>query len=363
MTIPETGVDWVGAGLSLRAPESLRRGTGVAVLARDARGSATDVSPHNEDGSMRWSPFAADGDPRDDLLSIIKPDGYFQPNPEPNEGFINLGAFKDGDGPSWKPKITNDHFMILQSTEPYASDITEQSEPFSVTPVDTGTPWVQRLRLNRPFTDVDGNSLIEDSGLQNAVFARLVTNANPGRQFLFFRSTEWGGLPVYSCDVIALARLDDLGSSKMDKKDSEASELTYLPVADGRCMALQDGVYQPVKMYRIWSGAGYTAFGGLPVFGGSAPTAATSVALTATLAFTEPTGPSDPWTYRVQPTTNDGSTWGSAITPTTVSVSTGTVTLTFPAAAGEQKFRAVATGTNGASANTAKSNGITVAAS
>lgn len=363
MTIPDTGTDWIGAGLDLRGPEFLRRGTGVAVLARDARGAATNVSPHNEDGSMRWSPFAADGDPRDDLLAIIKPDGYFQPNPEPNEGFINLGPQKDGDGPSWKPKITNDHFMILQSTEPYASDITEQSEPFSVTPVDTGSPWVQRLRLNRPFTDKDGNSLIEDSGLQNAVYARLVTNANPGRQFLFFRSTEWGGLPVYSCDVIALARLDDIGNSKMDKKDSEASELTYLPVADGRCMAVQDGIYQPVKIYRIWGGAGYTALGGLPVFGGSAPVATATTALHATLAFTEPTGPSDPWTYKVQQSTDGGSTWGSAITPSSVSVSTGTVTLAFAAVAGASKFRAVATGTNGASANTANSNSATIAAS
>lgn len=363
MTIPDTGTDWVGAGLALRGPEYLRRGSRVATLARNARGDATDVSPHNEDGSMRWSPYAADGNPRDDLLAIIKPDGYFQPNPEPNEGWINLGPCKDGDGPTWKPKITSDHFMILQDDEPYDSIITEKSSPFSITPTDTGSPWVQRLMADRPFTDSAGDLLIEDSGLKNAVFAQLSNTLHPDWQFLFFRQRDWQGLPIYSCDVVALARLDDLGNSKIDKKDSEAQELTYLPVSDQRCMALQDGIYQPVKLYRIWGGAGHTALGGLPVFGGSAPVLASSVALTATLAFDAPTGPADPYTYKVQVTTNDGSTWGSLITPSNVAVSGGTVTLTFTAAAGAQKARAVATGTNGASANSAKSNSVTVAAS
>ena len=101
----------------------------------------------------------------------------------------------------------------------------------------------------------------------------------------------------------------------------------------------------------------------VPITIGSAPVLASSVALTATLAFDAPTGPADPYTYKVQVTTNDGSTWGSLITPSNVAVSGGTVTLTFTAAAGAQKARAVATGTNGASANSAKSNSVTVAAS
>ena len=112
MAIPEVGTDWITAGMDLRAPELLRRGTGVAVLGRDARGTATNLSPHNSDGSMRWSPFAQDQAMRDDLLLILKPDG-FQPNPETNQGFIHLGPQKDGDGPSWKPKDTYDRFMIL----------------------------------------------------------------------------------------------------------------------------------------------------------------------------------------------------------------------------------------------------------
>lgn len=361
MTIPEVGTDWISAGMDLRAPELLRRGTGVAVLARDARGTATDLSPHNPDGSMRWSPYAADMGLRDDLLQILKPSGYFQPNPDPNQGFVHLGPQKDGDGPSWKPKVTNDRFMILQDIEPYDTDITELEEPFSVTPVDTGTPWVQRLRNNNPFSDEDGNSLIEDVGKQNAVFARTSSSRNPGRQFLFFRVREWAGKPIYSCDVVTLAKWDDLGNSKMDKKDSEAAEISYLPVKDGITMAMIDGVYQPVKMYRIWGGSGYAALGGLPTFSATLPTATATTALSATLAFPEPTGPSDPWTYTAQQSTDDGVTWGTAIEPEDVSVSSGTVTLTLTGlTAGASKLRAVATGSNGLSANSPASAEVTI---
>ena len=69
------------------------------------------------------------------------------------------------------------------------------------------------------------------------------------------------------------ARLDDIGSSKQDKKDSEGAKLTYLPVDDGRFMAFQDGEYQPVLVYTWWGGDGWTAFGGVPELSATAPTA------------------------------------------------------------------------------------------
>ena len=39
------------------------------MLVRDARGSATEISPHNVDGSVRWSPFSQDNKWRGDLLA------------------------------------------------------------------------------------------------------------------------------------------------------------------------------------------------------------------------------------------------------------------------------------------------------
>lgn len=360
MAIPEVGTDWITAGMDLRAPELLRRGTGVAVFARDARGVATDLSPHNPDGSMRWSPYAEDMDLRGDLLQILKPGGYFQPNPDPNEGFINLGPQKDGDGPSWKPKVTNDRFMILQDIEPYDTEITELEEPFSVTPVDTGTPWVQRLRNNNPFSDEDGNSLIEDVGKANAVFARTSTSRNPGRQFLFFRVRYWGGKPIYSCDVVTLAKWDDLGNSKMDKKDSEAAEISYLPVSDGVCMAVIDGIYQPVKMYRIWGGSGYAALGGVATFSATLPTGTPGTG-TVSLVAPEPTGPNDPFEYGFQYSTDDGVTWSAVVLDETPVVAGGNVTVDGAVAAGVKKFRIAAKGSNGLWSYSPKTAAVTIA--
>jgi hypothetical protein len=361
MTQPLTGTTWNGAGLADRGPEFLRRGNAVAVLTRDARGTSTDISPHNSDGSVRWSPFAQDNKWRDDLVGIKKLNGYYVTNTTTNQGFINLGAFKDGDGPAWKPKVTSDHFMILQDNFPYDSNLTEESEVFSLTPVDTASPWVQRLRNNRPFSDVNGNSLIEDPGQLNAGFSRLLNGQNPGRQFLFVRERMWNGLPIYSVQGISLARLDDIGNSKLDKKDSEGAELTYLPVPDGRFMAMQDGEYQPILVHTWWGGPGWAALGGIPVVSATPPVATPTTAAHATLAFPEPTGTGDPWTYTAQQSLDAGVTWGAALTPTNVAVASGTVTLTLAGlTAGASKLRATAKGTNGATATTPNSNSVTI---
>ena len=359
MAIPEVGVEWIEAGMDLRAPELLRRGSGVAALCRDARGSVTDLSPHNSDGSIRWSPFAQDFALRDDLLLILKPNGFFTPNPEPNEGFINLGPQKDGDGPSWTVNVTNDRFMILQDIEPYDTEVTELTQPFSVTPVDTGTPWVQRLHYNNPFSSPTGDSLIEDVGKENAVFARGDSGNNPVRQFLFFRVRHWNGMPIYSCDVIPAAKWDDQGNSKMDKKDSEAAELTYLPIRDQFCMAFLDGVYRPVTRYRIWGGSGWAALGGLAVFSATVPTATPGTG-SVSLEGPVPTGPNDPFTYGFQYTTDDGVTWSAVVEDDTPVVAGGTVTVGGSVAAGAKKFRIAAKGTNGLWSYSPKSASATV---
>lgn len=365
MTQPAVGTDWIGAGLNDRGPEFLRRGNPVAVLVRDARGAATDISPHNSDGSVRWSPFAQDNTWRDDLLAIKKLNGSYVTNTDANEGFINLGAFKDGDGPAWKPKITSDHFMIVQDNFPYDSNLTEEAEIFSLTPVDTASPWVQRLRNNRPFSDSSGNSLMEDPGATDAGFSRLLNGQNPGRQFLFVRERMWDGLPIYSVQGVSLARWEDVGNSKYDKKDSEASELSYIPLPDGRFMAMQDGSYQPILVHTWWGGAGWTALGGLPVWPGAAPLATQTGATTATVSLEDPTGTGDPFAV----------TWESSVSPHTVWVAAtaGTPVADTPSAghtqypitglttATQYKLRATAEGTNGATAVSAVSNTITTA--
>lgn len=362
MTQPATGTTWNGAGLSDRGPEFLRRGKDVAVLCRDARGPSTNLSPHNSDGSVRWSPFSQDNKWRGDLLARKKVDGYFVTNTDPNQGFINLGAFKEGDGPTGKPSITNDRFMIVQSNFAYDNDLVEENEAFGFTPVDTASPWYQRLRNNLPFSDTNGNLLIEDPGLLNAGFSRVLSGRNPGRQFLFVRQRHWNGLPIYSVTGFALARKDDIGNAKLgDKRDSEGAELTYLPVPDSFFMAVQDGEYQPILVHTWWGGAGWTALGGVPILSADASVAVAGSAGEATLAFDDPTGTGDPWTYTAQQSTDAGVTWGSAITPDTVDSTGGTTTLSLSGlSAGASLLRATVTGTNGATATTPNSNSITV---
>lgn len=360
---PSTGTDFIGAGFNDRGPEFLRRGNAVAVLARDARGAATDISPHNSDGTVHWSPFALDNTWRSDLLAIRKSNGYYTTNTNANEGFINLGPQKDGDGPAWKPKVTSDHFKILQDNFPYDSNLTEEAEVFSLTPVDTASPWNQRLRNNRPFSDANGVSLIEDPGQSNAGFSRLLTGANPGRQFLFVRERMWDGLPIYSVQGIALCKLDDLGNSKYDKKDSEAAELSYIPLPDGRFMAMQDGVYQPILVHTWWGGAGWNALGGVPILSTAATGAAATSTGKATLTTPTPTGTGDPFVITAESTVDDGVTWLTAVldNPGAVVSASGTTTVKVKSVtAGSTKFRIKVVGSNGAIAYTVKSAAVTI---
>ncbi len=366
MSQPLTGTTWNGAGLADLGPEFLERGNPVQVLGRDARGEATDISPHNEDGSVRWSPFSQDNKWRDDLLARKKVGGYWVTNPDPNQGLLTFGAFKDGDGPASKPSIKNDQFRIVQSNFPYNTALIEESETFSFTPVDTGNPAVQHLRKNLRLSNANGDIIIPDPGQSDAGYSRLAGGGNPGRQFFIVRELYIGPRPIYKVDGYCLARLADIGNSKKDKKDSEAAELTYEPELDGIMMALAYNAqgeleYQPVLMHTWYGGPGWTDLGGVPVLSAVAPVATAGSTGAATLAFAVPTGTGDPWSYTAQVSTDSGVTWGSAITPSNVAVSSGTVTLSLTGiAAGAKRIRATVTGTNGATATTPMSNSVTI---
>ncbi|SIM07581.1 Uncharacterised protein [Mycobacteroides abscessus subsp. abscessus] len=136
MAIPATGTTWKAGGFNDVDNRFLERGGLIAALVRDARGSATNITPTDENGTVLWSPFAEDGQLRDDLFAFKKVDGFWVTNPEANEGFHLVGAFKEGDGPKKKGSLDTDDYMIEQSNFPFDSIITKEEETFSFTAVD-----------------------------------------------------------------------------------------------------------------------------------------------------------------------------------------------------------------------------------
>lgn len=260
MSLPATGTTWDGAGFNDVDSRFLERGKLRMALIRDARGAATNISPHSDAaGTVAWSPFAQDGKWRADLLAYKRVNGEWDLNYDTNEGFHIVGAFKDGDGPTSKPSIKNDDFMILQSNFPFDSDVTEEGEPFSFTAVETAKPVIRRLRNNLRLNADDGSVLVEEPGAAGSGWSRTLDGENIERQVLLVSEFKKGGLPVYTVDGYALCKLSDIGNSKKDKKDSEACELTYQPLPDGYFMAAVDGVYKPILKHTWVGGAGWAA--------------------------------------------------------------------------------------------------------
>jgi hypothetical protein len=368
MTQLMTGTTWGGAGLAELNPESLEIGKPLRVLVRDSRGEATNISPHNSDGSVFWSPITQDNKLRGDLLARTKVGGIWVTNPEPNQGWLDTGQFKDGAGPQSKPNVRSTTFRVIQTNLPYYTSLTEESEALSFAPVDTALPWNQHLRKNLRLSNDNGDIIVPDPGSLNAGFSRVVSGVNPGRQFLVLRQIESSktNLPLYKIDGYALARLSNIGNSKKEKDDSEASELTYDPELDGIMMALAPNgqgelEYQPILMHTWYGGSGWTALGGVPSLSATPPVATATTASHAMLAFAEPTGPGDPWTYTAQQSSDAGVTWGPAIEPDDVTVAGGTVTLLLAGlTAGGSKLRATVHATNGATATTPMSNSVTI---
>lgn len=359
----EIGTTWNGAGLADRGPEFLRRGKNIALAVRDDRGAATNISPHNPDGSIHWSPATEDGKIRPDLFANKKVGGLYITNPDLNQGLWAVGAFKKGSGPGTKPSFKNNRFEIEQQTQAYDTDLEEENEPIMFTAVDSAAPWNQRLVRNLRLSDDAGNSLVEDPGLLNYGIGQVAGGFNPGRQIFVFRERRYGGLPIYSCDAVALAYLDDKGGKKWDRNDSEGQELTYLPTLNNYFMGVIDGEYQPLISYTWFWGKGWEALGGLPSLSSSAPTAAAPSAGTVTLAFPVATGGGDPFEYEgIQFSTDDGVTWSPVVAASNVAIAAGTVTVTATGvAAGNKKLRGVVRGSNGAVAYTPKSAQVTVA--
>ncbi|AVO21617.1 major tail protein [Mycobacterium phage MooMoo] len=258
MTQPLTGTTPAAGGYTTvdnRFQGGHRTGL-IAVLFRDALGASTNISPHNANGTVRWSPFAQDGQLRDDLFAQRLVDGVWVENETENEGWYLAGAFGEGNGPKTRPSIDTDDQMIEQSNWPFESDITKQDEPFTFQALQNLQPAIQRLLNNLPLADESGASLVELPGGADAGWSQVVDAEKVGRQFLLYGIRKKAGRYLYEVEAYDYATLSDKGERTFGKKGT-AAEMTFKPEPSGYFMAMVDGEYRPIIKHTFVGGAAW----------------------------------------------------------------------------------------------------------
>ena len=232
------GTTWKEGGYDVVDNRFYSRGPLCAVLVRDNRGQATDISPYAV-GTVtpftpvpNWSPLATDGTLRDDLFAYIRVDGQWQTNTATNEGWWLLGAIDEKSGPDRKANIKHDDAMILQSNFPFDTDLTGEGISIQFTPVEVFKPLLMRLRMNLPLSDGTGASVVEDVGEPNFVISKPVDAESIDRQLLLVFAKKRTGKTFYTVEGYPLCKLTDIGNVKRSKTDPDSPSLTYTVLPD-----------------------------------------------------------------------------------------------------------------------------------
>lgn len=370
MAIPSTGTSWRAGHFGDVDNRFNQRGGLAAVLIRNNRGAATNISPFTAGSppTRNWSPLAEDGTPRDDLFANIRVNGEWITNPDPNEGFWLVGAMTEDGGPQRAPNVKEDNQMILQSNFPFDTDLTEEGIVVSFTGVETLKPMMKRIRMNVPLCDSSGNPIVEDPGTENFSLGKPIDVESQEWQIILMFARKKAGRFVYTAEGYSLCKLTNIGDFKRSKTDPDAGELGFTVLPDPYFVGKDPG--DPLGddlipiLYNEWvGGEGWTTIGGVPVFPGSAPLATAVGATGATVSFTDPTGAGDPFTITIEKSVSPFSSWSAATVASTQDDTPGAgstqYTISGLTTATAYKFRAVAVGTNGATTNSQSSNTVT----
>jgi hypothetical protein len=240
-TQPTTGVPWKQSGLTEFDNRLYDRGPLAAVLIRDNRGSATNISPWAPGTGTppaapvyNWSPFAADGTIRNDLFAQVLVNGKWEANPTtPNEGWFLIGAIDEKGGADRKASVKHDDAMILQSNFPFDTDITGEGLTVQFTAVQVLNPLLRRLRMNLPLSDPTGVSLVELPGTADFSLSKPTDADSIDRQILLmFGRRKAAGTYIYTAEGYPLAKLTDIGAVKRDKVNADAPSLTFTCLPD-----------------------------------------------------------------------------------------------------------------------------------
>lgn len=309
MAQPATGVSLTDSALARFNSLRVRRGGRWSLLVRDNKGSATDISP----GGAFVSPFAQDGNWRDDLLAVKVVNNKQVYNQTANLGFHKIGC-ANPDGFVQEHDTNVDALEILQSVDPARVDMTSREKRVSFTGFENNRV-LHRLMYNLPLDNIlhpskAGTSyVVEESDEIDFI----------ERQFILIHEDKAAGLPERTAFGLSRSVRSEIGNLQGSKTVPTAAELKFTRLIDPYFMGSKG---QPIISCMWMSGAAWDEYDtpGL-TFTSTAPVATPTAPTTANLVFPEPIGGLSPYTYTVQKSASSSMT-----SPTTVTVGSPTVT-------------------------------------
>lgn len=334
---PSTGGLW--PAIYSFNPLNVRKALFGSILVRDYAGSSTNLG-FSVDGSgcysTGFSPFAADGTLRSDLLTNFDGGG----------AFYDLGAGSD-DGPSFENSTDVDKPTIWQSRRPVRSDVTKDEDTVSFTLRET-TPLSDAFEMNLPLSTVAGLGASkyalqkpnETETIERQIIA-IGVDGHSGSNHFFAR--------IYPRVAVAKRGKVDWAAKKV--VEHQMTWDTFIcPFANYSLSIFRDG-----PAWRAMSGA--------PVFAGS-PVATAVTGGKASIVFATPATDGPPFTYSVTQQVGGSGAYSASTIFGSPSVSGGNTTITVSGltTSSTYKFIVSATGANSASGASGASNSITAIA-
>lgn len=223
MTLQATGVEWSSVyGFN---PLGIRKGLIVNVLVRDYAGADTNLkdAATGLNTSGIFTPYAADGLYRDDLLDPAFPGGQW----------FDVGSLSDA-GVKITPNMSVEGVKIAQARRAQRWDVTDEDDEIQFVCRESNN-IVDALRDDLPLATVTDNGAAEYTVIKAAESALIE------RQFIAFAEDgkqRW----AY---VFPRAAKKKAGTTSLNRKDSDDLDLTYgaliCPFADTPRYLVRDG--------------------------------------------------------------------------------------------------------------------------
>lgn len=316
MALPATGGSYAQTIQSGLNPLQVRYGQLVGVFIRDYL--KADGTPNNlADPACGlgpqgvFSPFAADGNIRTDLL-------WSANGGTSNQGWFNIGLTKE-DSISIDPSQTVQQTPSGQYIRTVRNVLTKLEDKVTFTPLENNNT-VKRLRFELPLT-----GWTPDDGVLNSQLVRPNTDSLIERQVILFL--------IDGNDLIAevypRVSSDKKGKIGMERKNAYAPELSY------------DVEPDPVSRAAMWiceTGTAWTAEGAFE-FETTPPAVTPVTGLKANIVVPTPSDLTSP-TYTVALQATAGGSWSSATLQGSPSSASGFTTVVITGLTASQQYNA-----------------------